>query len=305
MTSCYSRNICLYFLELILTYDMDWSVPLLLSINFVVIFTHLLALTLLFKLKVGNLNRSQKYLLISLCLTELTLGIYSILISSITFINIEHTKTIEDILLIFLLTPLSLTYFLVMILITLDRLLEFRLSIKYHVYWSPKKTLVALLVIFSISISIFICIVILTRFYDFISKYEEILLIQVLPVFGNFFLVLAGYTYYQIYKKVKENREKSKRIKRKYEVKNSSKQIDSNQRKRLQVFLPSLIIGTFILFSLVPYLIWIIQYHICNNCYIFLTSIIEILYSLGLLADPVVYIFSLKPIRMRMKRALK
>ena len=256
-------------------------------------------------MKVDNLNGSQKYLLISLCLTELTLGIYSILISSITFINIEHTKTMEDILLIFLLTPLSLTYFLVMIFITLDRLLEFRLSIKYSLYWSPKKTLVALLVTFSISMSIFICIVILTRFYDFTSKYEEVLLIQVLPVFGNFFIILAGCTYYQIYKKVKENRKKSKRIKRIYEVKNLSKQMDSNQKKRFQVFLPSIIIGTFILFSLVPYLIWIIQYHICNDCYKFLNSIIEILYSLGLLADPIVYIFSLKPIRMRIKRGLK
>ena len=284
---------------------MDWSVPLLLCINFVVIVTHLLSLTLLFKMKVDNLNGSQKYLLISLCLTELTLGIYSILISSITFINIEPTKTIEEILLIFLLTPLSLTYFLVMIFITLDRLLEFRLSIKYSLYWSPKKTLVALLVTFSISTSIFICIVILTRFFDFTSKYEEVLLIQVLPVFGNFFIILAGYTYYQIYKKVKENRKKSKRIKRIYEVKNLSKQMDSNQKKRFQVFLPSIIIGTFILFSLVPYLIWIIQYHICNDCYKFLNSIIEILYSLGLLADPIVYIFSLKPIRMRIKRGLK
>ena len=284
---------------------MDWSVPLLLCINFAVIVTHVIALTLLFKLKGDNLNGSQKYLLISFCLTELTLGIYSVLISSITFVNIQHTKTIEETLLIFLLTPLSLIYFLVMILITLDRLLEFRLSIKYSLYWSSKKTLVALLFIISISMSIFICIVILTTFYDFTSKYEEILLIQVLPVFGNFFIVLAGYTYYQIYQKVKENRKKSKRIKRIYEVKNSSKQMDSNQRKRFQVFLPSVIIGTFILFSLAPYLIWIIQYHICNDCYKFLNSIIEILYSLGLLADPIVSIFSLKPIRMRIKRALK
>ena len=233
---------------------MDWSVPLLLCINFAVTVTHVIALTLLFKLKGDNLNGSQKYLLISLCLTELTLGIYSVLISSITFVNIQHTKTIEETLLIFLLTPLSLIYFLVMILITLDRLLEFRLSIKYSLYWSSKKTLVALLFIFSISMSIFICIVILTRFYDFTSKYEEILLIQVLPVFGNFFIVLAGYTYYQIYKKVKENRKKNNRIKIIYEIKNSSKQMESNQRKRFQVFLPSVIIGTFILFSLAPYL---------------------------------------------------
>ena len=284
---------------------MDWVVLLLLSISIIIIITHLLALTLLFKLKKDNLNGTQKYLLVSLCLNELTLGVESIIfICSTTFIHTRVAKTIKDISQIFSLTPLIQIYFSIMILITLDRLLEFRLNIKYSLYWSPKKTLVALLIIVSISISTFICVLIVRRFYYFTAdSYKEILLKHVLPTFSNSFILLALYTYYQIYKKVKENREQNKRIKQMFEVKNSHKQMDFNRRKRFQVFLPSLIIASFILFNVVPYTIWLIHANVCNNCNNVVHTVMYCLYLLAWLADPLIYIFSLKSIRMKIKRA--
>ena len=284
---------------------MTRSVQIYLSINIIVVVTHLLALTLLIKFKLDNLNGSQKCLLVSLCLTELALGVDSILMCIITIIHIDHGDTIEEIMSIFLFTPLYLMYFSIMILITLDRLLEFRLNIKYSLFWSPKRTLVALLVVISISMTIFICIIILTRLYNFMTLkfYEEFLMKLMIPIFSSFFIVLASYTYYQIYKKIKKNREKAYKNKNIYEVRNLHKEMDSNRRKRFQVFLPSLIIATFILFSIVPYLIWTIRYHVCKDCNEYVNSVIALLYPLGWLADPIIYIFSLRPIRMRIREA--
>ena len=283
---------------------MDWIVFLLLSIAIIVIVTHLLALTLLFKLKEDNLNGTQKYLLVSLCLTELTLGVNSIIfICCSTFIHIKLAKTITELSEIFSLTPLTQIYFSIIILITLDRLLEFRLNIKYSLYWSSKKTLVTLLVTVSISISTFICVLVVRRFYNFtFNIYEKIVLEHVMPAFSNSFILLALYTYYQIYKKVKENREKNKRIKQMFEVKHSHKQIDFNRRKRFQVFLPSLIMASFILFIAVPYTIWRIHIEVCNDCNNNLDRILYCLFLLAFLADPMIYIFSLKSVRMKIKR---
>ena len=284
---------------------MDWFVLLLLSISITIIVTHLLALTLLFKLKEDNLSGTQKYLLVSLCLTELTLGVESIIfICSTTFIHIKVARTIKEVSHIFSLTPLMQIYFSIMILITLDRLLEFRLNIKYSLYWSPKKTLITLLVIVSTSLSTFIFVLVVRRFYYFTSdSYENIFLKDVIPAFSNPFILLALYTYYQIYKKVKENREKNKRIKQMFEVKNSHKQKGFNRRKRFRVFLPSLIIASFILFSVFPYTIWRIHSEVCNNCNGFVYTIMYCLYLLAWLSDPLIYIFSLKSVRMRIKRA--
>ena len=194
-------------------------------------------------------------------------------------------------------------YFSIMILITLDRLLEFRLNIKYSLYWSSKRTLVALLVVTSISISIFICILIMTKIYNFTTlKFcEEFLMKNVIPLLISIFIVLASYTYYQIYKKIKKNREKTNKNKNIHEVRNLHKEISSNRRKPFQVFLPGLIMATFILFSIVPYFVWTIRYHVCRDCNEYVNSVITVLYSLGWLADPLICIFSLRHIRMKIK----
>lgn len=107
---------------------MPWYFTVFTILSALVLLLHSLALVLLFKIKVQNVNGSQKYLLTSLCLVELCLGANSILFS--TFKSLEMV-TVLEIVEIFDLIPLYLLYLLIMIFITLDRLFEFRLNIKY------------------------------------------------------------------------------------------------------------------------------------------------------------------------------
>lgn len=118
---------------------MPWHWKVFIVLGALVLLLHLLALILLFKIKVKNVNGSQKYLLISLCLVELSLGANSLLFG--IFKSLEMV-TVLEIVEIFDLIPLYLLYLLIMIFITLDRLFEFRLNIKYSLYWSPKKNFV-------------------------------------------------------------------------------------------------------------------------------------------------------------------
>lgn len=80
------------------TGNMDWGMKVTFTINAFVVVIHLLALTVLFKLKVNNLNGNQKYLLASLCITELTLGVNLILIFSFSIIHTDHKNIITNIL---------------------------------------------------------------------------------------------------------------------------------------------------------------------------------------------------------------
>lgn len=283
------------------TENMDWGTKVTFIINAFVVVIHLLALPVLFKFKVDNLNGNQKYLLASLCITELTLGANLILISIFTIIHTDYAYTITNILYISFYFPLYLTYFSIMILITIDRLLEFRLNIKYSLHWFPKKIKVILVVVIAVYMSIFICMAIV-RFYKLVDGYyRKYLMNYVIPIFSVFFLVLASCTYYQIYKKIKGNRKTNDRIKHVCEAQNSHMQIGLNQKKRLQIFLPSLIIATFILFSIVPNLLWV--FYSFKEEHEALKMIIAISFPIGWVADPMIYIFCLKPVRMRMKRA--
>ena len=101
--------------------------PLLCSV--LIIILHIFALSLLLKVKLVNYPLSQNYLLVSLCLTELCSGISMFLApfgelvgSADNFQKYLHTVQ---------LTTLYFMYFSVMIVLTLDRFLEFRFSMKY------------------------------------------------------------------------------------------------------------------------------------------------------------------------------
>ena len=271
---------------------MPWYFTVFTILSALVLLLHSLALVLLFKIKV--VNGSQKYLLTSLCLAELCLGANSILFS--TFKSLEMV-TVLEIVEIFDLIPLYLLYLLIMIFITLDRLFEFRLNIKYSLYWSPKKTFYALTIVFSILILVLVCLIILKVFFTSFD-FVKIIMIYVLPQFGIIFMILAIYTYYLIFKKLKRNRRTSRKIKQNIMMQNSRIQNETST-KGFRVFVPSLIIATFILLSIIPYVTMLIYYYVFNEQHQLLLKFILIMFPLGWLADAVIYIFTLRQIRRK------
>ena len=273
---------------------MPWYFTVFTILSALVLLLHSLALVLLFKIKVQNVNGSQKYLLTSLCLVELCLGANSILFS--TFKSLEMV-TVLEIVEIFDLIPLYLLYLLIMIFITLDRLFEFRLNIKYSLYWSPKKTFYALTIVFSILILVLVCLIILKVFFTSFD-FVKIIMIYVLPQFGIIFMILAIYTYYLIFKKLKRNRRTSRKIKQNIMMQNSCIQNEIST-KGFRVFVPSLIIATFILLSIIPYVTMLIYYYVFNEQHQLLLKFILIMFPLGWLADAVIYIFTLRQIRRK------
>ena len=276
---------------------MPWCLMVFIVLSALVLLLHLLALVLLFKTKVENVSGSQKYLLISLCLVELCLGANSILFSIFKSMKMV---TVLEIVKIFDLIPLYLLYLLIMIFITLDRLFEFRLNIKYSLYWSPKKTLYALTIVFSISILVFVFLTILKVFFTSFD-YVKVIRTYVLPQLGIIFMILAVYTYYLIFKKLKGNRRMSMKIKQNIMMQNSRIQNETFMRG-FRIFVPSLIIATFILLSIIPYVIMLVHYYVFHDQHQSLLKVILIMFPLGWLADAVIYIFTLRQIRRKVER---
>lgn len=274
---------------------MDWFSSINLFLGSLVAALHLLSLILLFSIKKGNMNCSQKYLLISLCLTEFCFGISVILRSILHFLGMINGIIILH---IFELTPLFLVYLMIMIFITVDRLLVFRLNIKYSLYWSSKKTLIVLIIVFIVSISISIGVITLKQFLAF--EYRKFFKNYILVPLAVLFMILASYTYYLIFKKLKENRIKNE--KRKQSLRMQTSQPNAVPcRRTYWIFVPSLIIATFILFTIIPYILLTVYFSILDK-YENLYYIIQLIFPLGWVADAAIYIFSLKQIRKNFRR---
>ena len=251
-----------------------------LILSMVIIILQIIALLSLTKGNIPNLTGSQKYLLIALCLTELNFGVTLYLY--IIGVLVNFADRILQQLYIFQMIPLYFMYLSIMIIFTLDRLLEFHLNIKYSLMWSPKKTLILLGLLSSLSVIIFICLLpVSTEVY---SRSGYVIAYIYSPI-ALIYLALAGLTYYQIYKKIKENRNQSRKLKE-----HINKEQLNKSKRRIQVFL------TFILFNIIPILLELLHYFIFPKARWFM-FVLTILYQIGWMTDPVIYIISLKTIR--------
>ena len=271
--------------------SLFWLVAILVC-SVLIIVLHVIALSLLLKINVVNLSGSQKYLLISLCLTELGFGILFIL--HYTGRIVGFPDKFQKLLVIFEITPLYFMYLSIMTLLTLDRFLKFRFNIKYFLIWSPNKTLIALSLSLCFSLTIFICLLPFNVDFD---KYLKYWIACIYGLIACGYFLLASLTYYQIFKKIKENRKQSRERKE-----HINKGQHSRNRKRNQVYLPSFIILTFVLFNIFPMLLVVLFYFAFPDVE-WLFNLLMVLFQLGWIADPLIYIFSLKLIKRKIQHS--
>ena len=257
-----------------------------LILSMVVIILQIIALLSLTKRNIPNLTGSQKYLLIALCLTELNFGVALYLY--IIGVLVNFTDRILQQLYIYQMIPLYFMYLSIMIIFTLDRFLEFHLNIKYSLVWSPKKTLILLGSLSCLSVTIFICLLPVS---SEVYGHSGYIIAYIFTPAALIYLVLVSLTYYQIFKKIKENRNHSRKLKE-----HINKEKLNASKRRIQVFLPSLIILTFILFNIIPILLELLHYFFFPKARWFM-FVLTMLYQIGWMADPLIYIISLKAIR--------
>lgn len=183
---------------------MEWITLAVLSIDLVVIFTHILALVLLFTVKQNNVQGSQKILLIALCMTELTFVVVNF---SEELCYIVKLQKAANALYIFLFASVSTMYILIMFLITKDRFLVIYLNIKYDILWSPKKAMIVL------SVLLIVCSLLLAPSYVIgLKKVERIGSLYIIPIFEAIFIISASATCFYIFKQVLRNRRNMKRL---------------------------------------------------------------------------------------------
>ena len=170
---------------------------------------------------------------------------------------------------------ISLTYFGIMTLLVLDRFLAFYLNIKYLVICTKnriKKIVIALISVIS-ALSTLLIILVIVEIIDLTSTI--VVLMKISLVFDLIYITLCIATYIYIFTVFKRQMKIRK--------------MGSALQDRFKLLVPTLVIATFIFFIIIPEIVDLFSgYRYPIN------TIAEILYSIGFLCDPIIYVCNYK-----------
>ena len=278
-------------------------VIVLLLLNILNVFLHTLGTYLLVCLcKHGTVNAQQIYLInLSMCeaLMNLLEALRRIpdLIGTSDAVN-DVISEVQTYMLIVMFTGISFVFYLDMIYLTVDRLLDIWLNLTYPVYWNEFKAKRLLQGTWVIGAVLSIVISLLHHFVSF--KWQEPVFKFFYPTLGFGFIILALVTYCFIFHKYASTRG----------LPTENRRIRPRRINVIQVFrksrfyVPVMLILTFIIFMVIPDLTYLFVGIIGGEESPTLLIVCWICYAVSNLADAWIYIFEKTTVRRMLFRKL-
>ena len=208
-----------------------------------------------------------------------------------------------------------LWYILVLVLITFDRFLEVFLNLKYRLYCSLARTVIALVTACALS---FIMSLVFCIFYKDFDAVYHVFPLYVWPVTELTFLVVALFTYSYLFAQIRANRRKTEQVMHNFHnLRNKSVQSAPIQpsltppisdtphtlkyhrirRMKQRLYLPFFLVLAFVLLWILPDMMVVV--HILRNTPIprAATLAVNMCYALAMSADVLIYVFSMVAVR--------
>ena len=277
---------------------------ILLLLNLLNSFLHTTGFYLLICLyKEGN-QEVQILFLINLSLVEGFVNITGF-ISQITFFYIKPSIIANEIytyIWIINETGINFIYFMAIIYITVDKWLEILLNIKYFLYVNERKVKYLLTatwltgLLFSIGLSVAVGVFKI----DFENIQEELTKFYY-PTFDFVFITVLIVCYVYIFRQFKQTRVKPHLQQPSVTVRQSTFLVF----RKSKFFIPFLLTFTFVLFVIIPDLLYLFIVVISDNFSVELDTACYISYALSDLVDAILYIFLYGDVRRLLWRKIK
>ena len=278
---------------------MSATLPTILTlVNFVTMLMHLLGSYLLVQEYIAGLDDSQQLYLINLSVSEGIINLLQFLIntgSQIMSIPKSRSKQFQYYIKTVRGYGFVTVYFLTMIYLTLDRMFDILLNIRYALYWNEKYTKYLLQMTWVISITTTIIISVVDHHYPINA--HEILDVYIYPTFDVLFIIIACFTYAFIFQKYKQTRVHP--VNRDVGPPMSTFEVF----RRSKFYIPLLLIITFTIFMAIPemiHLFYIRQRHEP----VVLKTVLCILWALSYLCDAIIYIWMKPSVKALLKYKL-
>eukprot|EP00111_Clytia_hemisphaerica_P016216 TCONS_00047961-protein len=260
-------------------------------------FLHIFGFCLLLLTQFKDEEKTQRLYFMALSIAEFTITAFGVIKRLLH--NKEQIYPIDMIRIFFGYTLM----YEVMTALTIDRFFKIFLNIKYPLYWKYSRT---------VKLGIAMCLVNISICIGFwVSGIETSTLFAYYFIpFDVIFLSVAMGTYCYIYFMIQKNRkvssfEVSNTTSRAQSTNSDSKQTSRKFRHNKQFISTFLLVITFSFFTIIPDLIYF--YYGLNKYVgfeIWMKQSLTILYSLSYICDFVIYTFSSKPIRKKIKKWL-
>lgn len=246
----------------------------------------------------NRVKENQRIFLINLSVFEIAMMCAQV-IHSVSHIVHETELTIYSSI---TMCALALSWATGLMLMTIDRFLEVKLNIKYHLYVTPQRIRMAL-------ISTWLYAVLNNTWMFYVQHYKNFYLLKFIyttlfPVFEAGFIITCTIVYTYIFIKLNQNQKGRNRVNRD-KISTVVKQCSGhNNNKKMSNFVPFYIIVTFLFFSGVPELITTIVVFVLEIEDIYIELATLLLYVIGYITDAVIYIFLLRQLRQLLYRKL-
>ena len=212
----------------------------------------------------------------------------------------EVIADINVYILIFMFTGISFVYYCDMIYLTLDRLLDIVLNIRYRLFWNEMRARMLLLATWILGICLSVTISLLCYFINF--NWEDAFFTYFYPTLEFSFIVLAFVTYSFIFHKYKQTRGAPKVVGSRYNTRRRGSTVETFRNSRF--YISVLIILTFLVFMVVPDLTYFFVGVIYGNTSDTLAVCCWISYAVSNLLDAWIYIFLQPSVRRLMWKKL-
>ena len=263
---------------------------------------HITGLVLLTKANDITISGNQKYLVIALSLTELALVGSSFIRETIFYTTGSKTNIVGLCASLYTNAVIGFMYYFIMFAITLDRFLQLRFNIKYHLYWNKKRTKNTLILVSCLVNASWIVLSCTILFYQksklMLSIHDEIRQIYFryyAPVSDTIFIIFATIVYCYIFFKLHKNKRKEEKLRKQVRCNKTADVVVKVNRYRI----PFWIILTFMLFWIVPNILLRI-YHSYPVSHEYFYSVSYVLFRIGCVADAIIYIFHLNNVKIKL-----
>ena len=273
------------------------SVYFLIPLIFCMVVTpiHVIGLILLFNQDDSNIHGTQKYLIVSLSLTEISFLTLTAT-RGIVWYTDTSAKIAAELIEAYSIIVSSNMYYFTMFAITIDRFLKIILNIRYPLYWKVKNTKTFLVVYFLILNGLYISyltLVLIFAWHKMPLVMAKFYYNYIVPVFDITFVGTASGVYGYIFATIFKKRKADKRLRK--QVTGSTGNVASTK-----IHVPFWIVLTFILFWVVPDIMMGINITFQFPTEFYISNLI--LYRIGYMADPIIYIFNLKKVKFQIIR---
>lgn len=247
---------------------------------------------------------AQKIFIINLSVCELVMNLMECIRRTIELYkladSLSHTANeFQHYLLIVIFTGVSFVFYMDMIFLTLDRLLNIILNFKYPIYCNESIAKYLLFVTWIIGAMISLSVIIAHYVIEY--TWESFFFKYFYPTLEIAFILLALGTYVVIFRYYR----KSLEIQFKNKKYSNNETEDSNVFRISRFFVPILLIASFIIFMLIPDLVYLFYGILGKNESKTLLACCWISYAISNLLDGWIYIFMQKSVKTTLKKKLR